>query len=205
MSKDTCNYPDCNCPFEEDSGATPHCIHNNRRNDPTIKDSLTVADALGSLPVVAWRLVDVDDGSEMLLSWRPTFHEGSGDTLIPLTDHAQATAEIAKRDAYIAEIAAACGCKACPDKIVEGIASLKQQISQHFLQAMENGAAANALRAKLAWVDGLARCLSDARKCAEWHIGDGDECGDHARKTVELIDSLIGTYEAAQGEKESVL
>lgn len=61
-------------------------------------------DSLGSLPVVAWRLVDVDDGSEMLLSWRPTFHEGSGDTLIPLTDHAQATAEIARLQREVDEL-----------------------------------------------------------------------------------------------------
>ena len=38
-----------------------------------------------------------------------------------------------------------------------------------------------------------AELLMRARECAEWHVGDGDECGTHARALMADIDALLGS------------
>lgn len=52
------------------------------------------------------------------------------------------------------------------------------------------GAAGEVARAKL---------LSRARECAEWHVGDGDECGTHARAVMADIDALLGSNAEVTG------
>lgn len=115
----TCNYPDCNCPF--DAPADPNwCARGlpkkgratqnatlqnsesiaaqcNPESSATENATQTATDALGSLPVVA--KVKIEDGTWMNV-YEPDFTMMS-DGMHSLTDHTQATAEIAKRDAEI--------------------------------------------------------------------------------------------------------
>ena len=42
-------------------------------------------------------------------------------------------------------------------------------------------------------VQAPAELLMRAKECAEWHIGDGDDCGTKARALIADIDALLGS------------
>lgn len=159
----TCNYPDCNCPF--DAPADPSWC---ARGLP--KQAAKPTDALGSLPVVAWR-INTGHGSSVK-EWIPEEHRSFWK---PLTDHAQATEALAKKEAFW--------------KRVVNVADA--QTNQYIEKC-------KALEAKLAVVDGLAKA---AVAFIDSHAADPD-ITQEMREKYSAYQEALATYEIAQGEKK---
>lgn len=161
-------------------------------NNPVLADSATTADALGSLPVVAYRALIPqsrrgyanDYCFYMPESGMLKAHIAAGDEVIPLTDHAQATAELEKRDAEILRLH-----------------TIGTQHTDRLALYMEEVAA---LRNKLAGVDGLAKALEFVSN-ADLASQDSGNRGLALYEAGNVARKAIATYEAAQGEKEPVL
>jgi hypothetical protein len=130
------------------------------------------ADALGSLPVVEG--IAADDWIDG--AWDDTHGSGlfaTSDAIRQFADHAQATAEIARltadRDHW------------------------KQMTHDKYWQQVNTLSAENAaLRAKLAWVDGLVEALRAI-------IDNGPFTANH-KELLDAGSAALATYEAAQGK-----
>jgi hypothetical protein len=143
-------------------------------HDGKIIDIAKPADALWSLPVVGY----IEDGVFGYASYYTVEGIAPLPGSIPLTDHAQATAEIAKRDAEIV--------------------SLKYQLGGGELAAQELERQVDYLRAKLAGVDGLVEALRNLYNTVEFLVHP--VTSNPIRAALDSTKHALATYEAAQGK-----